>query len=451
MTSAAAARSPVSPLDIPRAGGPFVGGSRILSALTLLLLLAATGLAADPAMAAEQKQKAIDAIAPRLQNTMGRAKWQKLLRRWQPKLNAAGTAQEFYAVLNRMLRSDGKSHSMIVSPELQQSRGKRKQDLRGRVGITASLVERRAVITFIEPDSPAAAAGLKPGYAITAVGKWQARGLLERLETSNLPPNKQRDFVTSSLRYQLAGPIGSEFDLTGLDGDNRPQTFRLKREAPAGKVVQYGTLPPWRMAFESRPLAGGKVGYIRFNIFLMPLLKRIKKAVKAFHDCDGIIIDLRGNPGGFGMMAIPVANLFYGERTSLGESKMTESNIRYTILPNRKPYTGKVLLLTDGGTASTSEVLAGGMQENGRAEVVGQQTMGAVLPSLIVKLPNGAQLQYPIGDFKTPKGKSLEGVGVTPDHPVKLTRKALLNLGDPVLDKALKLITADTEKGTPTP
>jgi carboxyl-terminal processing protease len=77
------------------------------------------------------------------------------------------------------------------------------------------------------------------------------------------------------------------------------------------------------------------------------------------------------------------------------------------------------------------------MQENGRAIIVGQPSLGAVLPSVIEKLPIGARLQYAIADFKTPHGVLIEGRGVLPDVPVEITRGELLAGRDPVLEKAI--------------
>ena len=104
-----------------------------------------------------------------------------------------------------------------------------------------------------------------------------------------------------------------------------------------------------------------------------------------------------------------------------------------------KPFLGKVIILTDEGSASTSEILAAGLQEAKRAMVVGDNTVGAALGSTIEALPGGADMQIPVAGFKTPKGVSIEGRGVQPDRRVLETRAALLAGHDPVLDEALEL------------
>jgi carboxyl-terminal processing protease len=112
----------------------------------------------------------------------------------------------------------------------------------------------------------------------------------------------------------------------------------------------------------------------------------------------------------------------------------------FKVTPQKNPYLGPVVILMDQMSASTSEVFASGMQEIGRAVVVGEQSAGAALPSIIQKLPTGALFQYAIADFKTPKGTLIEGRGVIPDVEIKLSRAALLAGSDTQLDAAVASI-----------
>jgi carboxyl-terminal processing protease len=169
----------------------------------------------------------------------------------------------------------------------------------------------------------------------------------------------------------------------------------------------------------------------------MLLMSRIKDTIRSMHDAPGIIIDLRGNPGGIGGMAAGIAGVLETKQTSLGVMRMRVGYNNFAVFPQPNPYTGPIVVVTDGGSASTSEIFAAGMQELGRATVVGERTMGAALPSVFFKLPTGAIFQYAIADFKTPKGVMVEGRGVVPDIEVKLTRKALLEGRDPQLEAAL--------------
>jgi carboxyl-terminal processing protease len=119
---------------------------------------------------------------------------------------------------------------------------------------------------------------------------------------------------------------------------------------------------------------------------------------------------------------------------------MRDSTVHFVVYPQADVFKGPVAVLVDGSSASTSEILAGGLKDLGRARIFGERTAAAALPSLIEKLPNGDGFQYAIANYISDGGKPLEGNGVTPDVEVKLTRQALLNGHDPVVDAALDWI-----------
>src|SRR6185369_9288987 len=177
-----------------------------------------------------------------------------------------------------------------------------------------------------------------------------------------------------------------------------------------------------------------------------PVLGDIKRAIEGFRArrTRALIIDLRGNPGGQGAMAIPVAAQLAPAPITLGTLQFRDFNQHLIARPEMGsvPFAGPVAILTDEGTASTSEMLAAGLQEAKRAVVVGDVTLGAVLPSVIESLPGGAVMQYVVADFKTPKGVLLEGRGVQPDRRVMETRAGLEGGRDPVLETAMVAVKA---------
>ncbi len=119
---------------------------------------------------------------------------------------------------------------------------------------------------------------------------------------------------------------------------------------------------------------------------------------------------------------------------------LRDSQLKFVIIPRPEVFSGPVAVLMDGNSASTSEIFAGGLKDLGRARIFGTKSAAAALPSMIERLPNGDGFQYAVANYISKGGKPLEGLGVTPDQEVHLTREALLTGHDPVVDAALEWI-----------
>jgi carboxyl-terminal processing protease len=300
------------------------------------------------------------------------------------------------------------------------------------------VIENRPTITRVRAGSPAERAGLLPGFIVTHIGGRDLK--VTAPSTRPLRPVEERFNVRRQAQHRLMGPAASKVSVRYLDFDDRPGEVLLAREQPKTAPVELGHLPP--LYPEVRVEQRGDVGILAFNIFLLePVLADIKRAMDGFRArrTRALIIDLRGNPGGQGAMAIPVAAQLAGAPITLGTLQFREFSQHLVARAElgSVPFTGPVAILTDEGTASTSEMLAAGLQEAKRAVVVGDVTLGAVLPSVIESLPGGAVMQYVVADFKTPKGVLLEGRGVQPDRRVIETRAGLEGGRDPVLEAAL--------------
>jgi carboxyl-terminal processing protease len=163
--------------------------------------------------------------------------------------------------------------------------------------------------------------------------------------------------------------------------------------------------------------------------------------VKTCGDCSGVVIDLRGNPGGIGGLAMGVAGWFIDKPDQvLGTMYMRDSNLKFVINPRPDAFRGPLAILVDGCSGSTSEIFAGGLKDLKRARIFGKRTAGAALPSVFEKLPNGDGFQYAIANYISQGGKPLEGNGVIPDEEVPLTRQQLIAGQDPALDAAVAWI-----------
>jgi carboxyl-terminal processing protease len=163
--------------------------------------------------------------------------------------------------------------------------------------------------------------------------------------------------------------------------------------------------------------------------------------VKNCTSCAGLIIDLRGNPGGIGGMAMGMAGFLVDQPNQrLGIMQTRDVTLNFVINPRPVVFNGPVAVLIDACSASTAEIFAGGLKDLGRARVFGTRSAAAALPSVIERLPNGDGFQYAMANYISAGGKALEGNGVEPDVEVKLTRAELLAGRDSVVDAALDWI-----------
>ncbi|MFY9558511.1 MAG: S41 family peptidase [Blastocatellia bacterium] len=368
--------------------------------------------------------------------TLGGLNWDKIREQYEPRAAAAKSDADFYRVLQQMLGELHQSHFNIIPPEAIVDDGST-QPKGGTIGIDLRLVDGQAMITRVERESRGASAGLRPGFIIKKIDDVSVERIIEPFGKSKESEAIKTLRITRAVLGRINGAPETTVRIEYLDENDRAREASVARERLKGEMSQrLGNFPPQYTEFESKRLVEG-IGYIRFNVFVIALMDRIRAAIRGMRDARGIIIDIRGNPGGLGGMSYGIAGVLENKETSLGTMQMRSGYQRFAVSPQANPYLGPVVILTDGGSASTSEIFAGGMQELGRAVVVGERTAGAALPSIFQKLPTGAIFQYAIGDFKTPKGALIEGRGVAPDVEVKLTRRALLDGRDPQLDAAI--------------
>jgi carboxyl-terminal processing protease len=377
--------------------------------------------------------------------TLGGLDWNKVREQYAPLAAGAKSNGEFYGVLRQMLGELHQSHFNIIPPEAIVDDDS-SEPTEGGIGIDLRLLDNQAIITRVEQGSKAASAGLRPGFIIKKVNDTTVEQVVAMFAKSNESQSLIALRITRTLLGRINGAPETTVRIAYMNElDQLLEATVLRRRLKGEMSPRFGNFPPQYTEFETRRLADG-IGYIRFNIFVISLMDRIRATIRGMSDSPGIIIDLRGNPGGFGGMAPGIAGVLEKEQNSLGTMTMRSGYQHFPVFPQANPYLGPVVILTDGGSASTSEIFAGGMQELGRAVVVGERTAGAALPSLFYKLPTGAIFQYAIGDFKTPRGALIEGRGVAPDVEVKLTRRSLLEGRDAQLDAAIEQITKQSKE-----
>jgi carboxyl-terminal processing protease len=374
--------------------------------------------------------------------------WQAIHAEYRPKVEQAKNIDEVRGILKEMLSRLHQTHFGILPATVYEEVGVL-GDLDalgdGSTGIDLRVLDGQAVVTRVDPGSPAERAGVKPGWAVELAN---GVNLQEAASALAADPSIPEITYTRALMGRISGPIGGKSQITFLDGDGAEVKRNLDLTAPRGALASFGNLPETPVWFESKFIgaSGAGVGYVRFNYFLdlQHVMENFGGAIKACRDCSGLILDLRGNPGGIGAMAMGMAGYFLDKPgLRLGTMYMRDAQLNFAVNPRFPSFAGPVAILMDACSASTSEILAGGLQDLGRAHIFGTRSAAAALPSMIERLPNGDGFQYAVGNYVSEGGKPLEGEGVKPDVEVKLTRAALLTGRDAVVDAALNWIEKD--------
>jgi carboxyl-terminal processing protease len=393
--------------------------------------------------------------------------WEAVRDELRPRAAAAGDAAHLRPVLEEMLSRLGESHFQVIPGEAYErleavteaareagrgdevateDEGASDQSPFGDLGMGVRVVGDEVLVTRVRPGGPADLGGVRLGWTLETVGDLPTAELTSAAREATADRGSEVAFRTQqALAAALQGRPGSSVALGFVDGDGEPMRLELERDRPDGEPFGFGNFPVMLVSFHSEVLPDTRVGYVRFNIFLTPVALPFTEAIADFaqRGLDGVVIDLRGNPGGLGGMVMGMAGHFVDEPgRSLGEMTMRSAALRFVANP-RAPsqrFHGPVAVLIDELSASTSEVFAAGMKHAAGARVFGSTSAGMALPSIIESLPNGDRLQFATADLTDPEGRRIEGLGVEPDEQVPLERQTLLEGRDPVIDAAIAWI-----------
>ena len=398
------------------------------------------------------------------------ASWDAVRAELLPKAESSTSRDELRAVLMDALARLGQSHFTIIPGELSTAAPGAAELREGRSGATLWFAPRAgdagawdAIVVSVESGSSAASAGIAPGMRVLRIGDRELGTLL--------PPGDgleryQRASVAAALASGEPGTTAT-WRIEPLGGE--PRDVEVAYEADTRPQAKFASLPPMPTELTSRLLdekeltrwgaADREIGVISFNIWLIPVARPFDQAIDSLRGADGIVIDLRGNPGGIGAMAMGIAGHFTAEPVSLGEMRTRDTTLSFVTNPRRssttgtavEPYAGPVAILVDDASASTTEIFAGGMQHIGRAKVFGHRTAGAALPAMMTPLPNGDVFLHAFADYRLPDGTALEASGVRPDNAQPYDRAAYAREGDPALAEAVRWIASSQHTPKPGP
>jgi carboxyl-terminal processing protease len=309
------------------------------------------------------------------------------------------------------------------------------------------VIEDRVTIARVKPDSPAQKAGLKPGDVVRRAGTVVLSEMAATMSESVDSPRKRMLYLRGFVNWWLSAAVGKEIVLEVEDVAGVVREVKIVSVSFEGIWSEPMGFCPSEPIEEEVSRGPDGVLYLRFNVFALPAMNEFKRCVHSLKEGEGLIIDLRGNAGGLTLMAPGIFGRLSAKEVSLGTMHRRYGTEEFTAYPQRGAFLGPVAVLVDSASASTSEILAAGLQETGRARIFGETTAGAALPSMFRNLPTGDMLQYAVADIKTPHGMLLEGNGVTPDEPVALRRADCAVGRDPVREAAEHWLA--TQRQTP--
>ncbi len=372
--------------------------------------------------------------------------WNQLRDRYRPQAQAAPCDEQLYAVIKEMTGGLHDAHTRFRSPA-ERERARKLQAT--TPGLSISEVDGQPVIVNVEPDSEASHAGLKAGMVITSIDGLPFGRQISRISAAVGDSSSSRARALLSYYQVLAGEPGTKVRL----GVEREDGSTLELSLPRHTV-------PLSPPVISRLLPSG-YGYIKFDMFRDAVAKQFSKDLDQFRSAPGLIIDIRGNPGGEFDGVLGIANNFFAQKVSFGRiiarsgrapSLMLRmlgvpSELQAGAAPSGQVYTGPVIILVNEASGSAAEIFAAGMQENHRAAIVGRQTCGCVLASVGHSVKGG---EIDISEFGivTANGRKLEGVGVIPDVTVPLTLEDLRHRRDATLARAVAILNSSTRLAT---
>jgi carboxyl-terminal processing protease len=381
--------------------------------------------------------------------------WNEVRQRYAPLVNATSRDQEFYSLMSQMTSELHDAHTRFSSPE-QWRNFRRQQGV--TVGFTADDVDGKTVVTSVIPGTDAMHVGIEPGMVVLRVQDKPIAERIAEIESKRLPSSSERATRWFIYNRVFAGPADVPVKVALQRADGSVLEVNVRRQI-------YSAAP----GVMTHVLPSGNV-YIRFDGFQHPVTREFRDALQKFHDAPGLIVDLRRNGGGDLAVLLPIAGYFFGKKTlfakdSTRTGKPLSSYVGlfklplqlYVGRPGDQIYSGPVTVLVDAHSASSSEVFAAGMQDTGRAKIIGSQSCGCVLGIAKPRvMKGGGVLEMSEVLWFSPKGRRLEGTGIIPDQVVTPTmfdlqrgRDAVLAAADKTLVKAAVLQSKEAETRYP--
>lgn len=360
--------------------------------------------------------------------------WLKTRDIYKPQVEGAKTDDEFYSTIKQMVEEIGDAHTRFLTPR-EAFEFKTRQTT--SAGIAIEEVEGKLVVSKVRQDSEAFAAGVKPGMEVSSIDGTPVAEKIISAKGQIKASSSERAIKILTYRKLLDGEPDTKISIGLLDFEGKLFEVELTRKLRSNQAQA-----------ESRRLPSG-YGYISLSRFTTPAASLFEKELESLKNTPGLIIDLRYNGGGSINEVQNIAALLVDNRTSFGKAfTRSKPPVDLWVTPNQNTvYSAPIVILVNSFSASGSELLSSGLQEAGRARVIGSQSCGCLLGiSQLRDMKGGGELHLSEIGFLSSKGKVYEKIGVTPDIPVEVTIKDLQSGHDRGLEQAENALVELTAK-----
>jgi carboxyl-terminal processing protease len=324
--------------------------------------------------------------------------------------------QLFYGSLQGMVASMKDPYSVFFTPDITK---KFQDELSGKfegIGATIAIKNETLMVVAPLPGTPADRAGLHPGDYILKI---------DGQDTTDMSV----DYAVSLIR----GEKGTTVNLS---------IFRKEFTEPKDFPIVRDTIEVASVSSKVIEESGKRIGYIEINHFNEKTLEEWNAAVESIvaSKVKDLILDLRNNPGGFLDTAIKVSSDWIEKGVVVAEiGRLGEKHDYETTGVSRLKDFSTIVLINEG-SASASEILAGALQDYGKAKILGETSFGKGSVQDYQMLPDGSSIKMTVAKWYTPKGRQIDKEGIIPDVAVELTREDFDVDRDPQLDVAQKMI-----------
>jgi len=320
-----------------------------------------------------------------------------------------------YGAVSGMVSSLGDPYTAFLPPELNEAVTESLNSEYQGIGAELGLKEGQLVIVAPLDGSPAKAAGIRPGDKIIQIEGESTAGI-----------------TISEAVAKIRGDAGTISTLLiGREGAD-PQEIKIKRN-----VIKIDSV-----VWEDK---GDGTVYLRISRFGQDTNSEWERVVKDVNvrmdELDAVVLDLRGNPGGYMLSAIHVAGGFLSGKTVVEQEAATGEQVDYPSKKNQGQFSDVpgIFVLVDEGSASASEILAAALREHSKAVLIGTKTFGKGTIQDAKDFEDGSGIHITTNKWLTPSKDWIHDVGIEPDIVIEFTEEDIINDNDAQLDKALEL------------